>query len=118
MAKISDLGIGSFVLFAALFSVVHSLFEEYYWRWFALGAGKKIIGSSAALVTSAAFGLHHIIILSQLFPLWFAIVGGMVTMLAGFMWCWMTVNSNSILPAWISHLFADATIMYIGWNLL
>ncbi len=117
-AKISDFGIGSFVLFAVVFSIVHSLFEEYYWRWFVLGAGKKIVGASAVLISSAAFGLHHIIILSQLFPLWFALTGGAVTMLAGWIWCQMTLKSGSILPAWLSHLFADAAIMYIGWQLL
>lgn len=118
VAKIRDFHIGSFILFAALFSVMHSLFEEYYWRWFVLGAGKSIVGSSAVLISSIAFGLHHIVILSQLFPLWFALTGGIITMLAGWIWCGMTIKTNSILPAWISHFFADAAIMSIAFTLV
>src|SRR5262249_8532078 len=58
-----------FVQVALFVSVVHSLFEEYYWRWFVFGGLKRYLPLGAAVGVSAlGFTLHHVVVLGVFFP--------------------------------------------------
>src|SRR5262249_6815230 len=63
--KVAEFGLdapAAFVVFAVLLSVVHSLLEEYYWRWFVFGRLQRLLPvSTAVLLASAAFMAFHLI---------------------------------------------------------
>ena len=57
----------TFSLLALGLSLGHSLFEEYYWRWFLYGALAPRLGRAAAMaLASVAFAAHHFLIVREL----------------------------------------------------
>lgn len=112
----------AFILFAAALCVVHSLLEEYYWRWFVFGWLRKLMPPvGAMLLSSVAFMGHHVIILGIYFPgnFWTAalpfslcVAGG------GFIWAWLYHQTGSIWAPWLSHLIIDSAIMIVGYDLV
>ena len=69
--KIAGFGIDSaakYFVLAGFYSLVHSLLEEYYWRWFVFRQLERLIPLWPAIIVSAlAFTLHHIVVLAIYF---------------------------------------------------
>jgi len=109
-----------FVAFAIVISLLHSALEEYYWRWFVFGKlRQKIPATWAAVIASAAFTGHHIVILGRYFgwlnpTQWLFSVG---VFLGGVIWCAMYHRSRSLYGPWISHALIDAGIFVVGYDL-
>ena len=118
--KATSLGfLEHYLLFAAFLSVMHSLIEEYYWRWFVFGHLRKLIPLKVAAVAgSIAFASHHLIITAQFFPIGFAVFLSFCVMIGGLLWCWLYQKQRTLAGAWISHLIADAGLMTVGYLLL
>jgi uncharacterized protein len=116
--------LAGFVVVAVFISVFHSLFEEYYWRWFVFGRWLRYTRSWAAtILASLAFMSHHVIVLAVYFPgvgRFFAMVLPLSLGVAvgGGVWCWLYRRSGSLYAAWISHALIDGAIMMIGFDLL
>jgi membrane protease YdiL (CAAX protease family) len=108
-----------YLAFALFLSILHSLIEEYYWRWFVYGHLRKIINPSFALVLSAiAFGSHHVVVTAQYFPLpWGFALGGLVAA-GGAMWSLLLDRQRTIVGAWLSHMIIDLAVMWVGYRLL
>lgn len=124
--KLDDAGVTSlntFIIMALFLSILHSAFEEYYWRWFVFGRLRTAIPwLYAALISSLGFMLHHVIVLWAFLP---GSYGWLMTLLlslgigfGGFIWCCIYQYTGSILGAWIAHLCADLAIMWIGWDIV
>ena len=122
--KVTGLGIDSTAKFAVLsvfYAVLHSLLEEYYWRWFVFAQLRRVTSLGPAIVISAlGFMAHHVIVLSIFFgwgsflSLFFSVgvaVGGVA-------WAWLYHRSRSLLGPWLSHLLVDAGIFAIGYTIL
>jgi uncharacterized protein len=110
-------------LFLALFlSSVHSLMEEYYWRWFVFGELKRVVSLAPALILSSlAFMAHHVIVLAVYFPanlLTAAIPFSLCVAFGGGVWAWIYDRSGSLYSIWLSHLLADAGIMAVGYDMV
>ena len=109
-----------FVAFALVISLLHSALEEYYWRWFVFGKlRQKIPATWAAVIASAAFTGHHIVILGRYFGWlnpapWLFSLG---VFLGGVIWCAMYHRSRSLYGPWISHALIDAAIFVVGYDL-
>lgn len=104
-----------YFVFAVFLSLVHSLIEEYFWRWFIFGGlSLKIKSLKAAIIGSIGFGLHHLIILFQFFPFHISFIFTLAVVFGGFIWCMLYYKTNTILGSWISHALVDGMIMYIG----
>jgi membrane protease YdiL (CAAX protease family) len=111
-----------YVLLALFISVVHSLFEEYYWRWYVFRNLEQLLPLGWAVVVSAlGFMAHHVIVLAVYFPgrffslalpLSLCIAGG------GVVWAWLYHQSGSIYSPWLSHMLIDASIMVVGYDLM
>jgi membrane protease YdiL (CAAX protease family) len=125
--KFQDMGVASvsgFVLVAVFYSGVHSLLEEYYWRWFVFGWLKRHLRLWPAIaLASLAFMSHHVIVLAVFFPgvkgfftLALPLASGVAV--GGGVWCWLYHKTGSLWAAWISHLLIDAAIMWIGYDLV
>jgi membrane protease YdiL (CAAX protease family) len=122
--KMTESGVGTpmrYIVFAASLSAVHSLLEEYYWRWFVYGRLRRHLPPWAAVAGSAtAFMAHHVVILSVFFPGWFwqAVVPfSCAIAVGGIVWAWLYERSGSLVGPWVSHLIVDAALMWVGYDL-
>lgn len=108
-----------YILFALFLSLLHSLLEEYYWRWFVFnGLQIKFSWTWAAIIGSAAFAGHHYFILSEFFPLWLTLILGTGVGVGGFIWCWIYKKTGSLWSVYLSHVCVDAALMGIGYVIL
>jgi membrane protease YdiL (CAAX protease family) len=123
--KIEQIGVVQplhFLMMAAFIAVIHSLFEEYYWRWFVFGQLRRCLPVAwAAVISSAAFASHHVLVLEVyiqaeqkvfLLPLFAAGVAAGALLWAGIYHC-----TGSLGGAWLSHFIIDAALMWIGFEL-
>ncbi len=114
-----DLNLKLYLFFSLFLVLGHSLFEEYYWRWFVLKGLHQYTSASKALwISSLGFSAHHFLVLSTFTNTAWAILGTFSVALGGWIWGWQYQKTKSILPIWISHACVDATIMSIGYFLL
>lgn len=119
-AKIRSVGLVHYYWAFGLFlSLVHSLIEEYYWRWFVFGRLRVVVGVSLAHVLAAvSFAAHHVVIATQFVPVgWAFVVGGFVAA-AGMVWSMMYIRQNTLAGAWVCHAIADLGIITIGHKLV
>ncbi len=108
-----------YILFSIFLSIVHSFIEEYYWRWFILNGLLVKVGKWAAMIIgSLAFASHHFIVVLQFVPLALAILATFLIFLLGMFWSYFYLKTKSIIGPWISHFFADAIIMGLGYFLI
>jgi membrane protease YdiL (CAAX protease family) len=124
--ELSQMGLaspGGFALLAVLITVPHSLLEEYYWRWFAFGWLRRLVPmGTAMLLSSAAFGAFHVVLLAEFFPGWrwffLAVLPfGLCTGIGGAVWAWLYQRDGSICVPWFSHLIVDAALFVLGYDL-
>lgn len=113
----------SYLLLALGISLVHSLLEEYYWRWFVyqrVAAWMPTV--PAVLLASVAFASHHMIVLNRYAPddsFWTLVVPGTAAVgVGGVFWCWLYDRYGSLLSPWISHILVDLALMAIGFGLV
>jgi membrane protease YdiL (CAAX protease family) len=110
------LGMGIFL------SCVHSLAEEYYWRWFVYGWMRRHLPVVAAIVLSSiGFMLHHVVVLGVFFPdnFWLlAMPFSLGVAIGGGVWAWIYERSGSLYAPWLSHALIDGAIMAIGYVML
>lgn len=124
-ARLKDAGVSSaatFLVLVVFLSIFHAAFEEYYWRWFVFGRLKSgVPWLWAAVLSSLAFMLHHVIVLAAYIPAthaWLLVpVLSLGIALGGFVWCMIYYKTGSLLGAFIAHVCADLGIMWCGFDL-
>jgi membrane protease YdiL (CAAX protease family) len=118
--KTVELGIIDFYIpFAVLLSFLHSLLEEYYWRWYVYGRLSNLLPDRYAIpLASLAFASHHYVIVGTFFSFWGAVFFGTCVGVGGALWCWMFKRQKSLLGCWLSHMWVDIVIFYIGYRLI
>ncbi len=118
--KVAGMGVlDHFVWFALFLSVIHSLIEEVYWRRFVAGNLLKLISPwKAHLLAGIGFSAHHVVVVSQFFPLGMAFFLGSCVGIGGVLWSVLMVKQRSLLGAWMSHMVVDLGIMVIGARLM
>ena len=103
------------------YALVHSLLEEYYWRWFVFGQLRRLLplGQSTALA-SLAFAAHHWIVLGSYFGRFSPVTWLMTFAVAvgGAVWCGIYHRSHSLLGPWLSHALVDAAIFAVGFAII
>ncbi|MCH2382945.1 MAG: type II CAAX endopeptidase family protein [Verrucomicrobiota bacterium] len=105
--------------FGVFLAVLHSLLEEYYWRWFVFGGLHQMVSPGLAHgLAGAAFMGHHVVVLLQFFPVPLAIFLSLMIGVGGMIWSWMYLRQASLLGAWIAHMIVDFGILWIGYQLL
>ena len=121
--KISTFGINQLWQYAALgifYTLVHSLLEEYYWRWFVFGQLRKLLPlTPAIIISSLGFMAHHVVLLAVYFG-WDSPATYLFSLciaIGGAIWAWLYAHTNSLLGPWLSHLLVDAAIFAIGYDL-
>jgi membrane protease YdiL (CAAX protease family) len=111
-----------FLMLAFFICGLHSLWEEYYWRWFVFGWMRRYVPMAAAVgMSSVAFMLHHVIILGVYFPgnFWtLALPFSLCVAVGGGVWAWLYQYGGSLYAPWLSHALIDAAIMGVGYWML
>jgi membrane protease YdiL (CAAX protease family) len=123
--RIADFGVNSpakFLVLAGFYCVLHSLLEEYYWRWFVFRQMRHVMPIWPAAVLSAiGFTLHHVFVLSGFFAgaPWLAALLTAAITVGGVFWAWLFNRSDSVFDVWPSHLLIDAGIFLgVGYQLV
>lgn len=123
-AKVASFGVSSpavYLLVAVFYSAIHSLLEEYYWRWFVFGQlSSQCRQPTAIALSSIGFAAHHVLVL-QLYFGWLSPLTWLFTLaivIGGAFWAWLYRTSNSLAAPWISHAIIDAAIFAIGYQML
>jgi len=122
--KVTGWGIDSTWKYAVLgvfYSLVHSLLEEYYWRWFVFGQLRRGMAPGRAIaISSVGFMAHHVLVLGKFFGFdhWATWVFSSCVAVGGAVWAWLYQRTGSLLGPWLSHLLVDAAIFAIGYDLV
>lgn len=121
--KVAEFGVASparYLFLAAFISVLHSLLEEYYWRWFVYVRLRKwMTFAPAAALSGLAFMGHHVFVLREYMPdhFWSAALPlSLLIAVGGFFWAWLFERSGSLLSPWLSHMLVDAALMWVGYQ--
>ena len=122
--KVKGMGIDSTAKFAALstfYAVLHSLLEEYYWRWFVFAQLRRVTALGPAIAISAlGFMAHHVIVLSVFFG-WGSFLSLFFSLgvaVGGVAWAWLYHRSRSLFGPWLSHALVDAGIFAVGYEIV
>jgi Type II CAAX prenyl endopeptidase Rce1-like len=106
----------AYLTMALVISVVHSAFEEWYWRWFAVGhLHQRVRPGLAHVLGGLAFAGHHVVVLWIYAGPVAGIALGLVVGGAGMCWSLFQRRHGSLLGAWIAHACCDVAIMLLGW---
>jgi len=110
---------GKYIIFGLFLSIIHSGIEEVYWRLFIItGLKIRFKTALAALISSVFFASHHYLILGEFFPLNITLLLGSFIIIAGLIWALLFIKTKSLISCWISHLFADLSIMSLGYYII
>jgi CAAX protease family protein len=123
--KVQEFGLATplgYLVLSFFICVLHSLFEEYYWRWFVVGTLIRYLSAAGAIaLASAGFMLHHIVILGVYFPdrFWtLAIPFSICVGIGGGIWAWIYLRTGSLYAAWLSHAIIDAAVLLVGYDMV
>ena len=122
--KLQSLGADSpavLLAIALFYSLLHSGFEEFYWRGFVFrGLKERMSAVPSVCLSSLGFMSHHVLVLGKFFG-----YGSIMTYLlalsvaiGGLIWAVMYHRCGSLIPGWISHAIVDAAIFVIGYLLV
>lgn len=122
-AKLAAFGIGTpggYLLLAVFYAVIHSLLEEYYWRWFVFGHLRRSIPEGiAAVLSSLAFMSHHVLVIGEFAggygPLTWILASTVAV--GGLVWAGLYQRSRSLYGPWLSHALVDAGLLWIGYGM-
>ncbi len=110
-----------YVALSVFYCLLHSLAEEYYWRWFVFAQLRRLTSLPLAIVVSGlGFMSHHVVILAVYFGWhspWTYFLSLSVAV-GGFIWAWMYEKTGSIYGTWTSHIFVDTAIFVVGYNVV
>jgi CAAX protease family protein len=125
--KVQSFGAGSsgrFLLLAIFYSAVHSVLEEYYWRWFVFGQLRRGCLLPIAIgIGSIAFAAHHVLVLGHYFGYLvptaaFTWLFTLAIVIGGAFWAWLYQASRSLGGPCLSHALVDAAIFAVGWQMI
>ena len=122
-ARIAETGLDRiwlFLLMAVYWCTVNSLLEEYVWRWFVFTRCEAIMPRYVAVIAAGLFFMiHHTIALSLYFDdARIVVLASLGVWIGGATWSWIYLRWRNIYAAYVSHLFADVVIFWIGYRLI
>ncbi len=120
--QLADLGVegrAGYVAFCVFLAGLHSLIEEFYWRWYVFSSLARLWPIWIAyLLGSLAFAAHHYVVLSTYFSIVGTIAFGTAVGVGGAVWCWQLRRQRTLTGAWLSHALVDAAIFMVGYDIL
>lgn len=109
----------NFVYVSLYISFINSFLEELFFRGFMfLSLAKSGSRRLAYSISSLAFSLYHVAIISAWFNIWIFILIIVGLMFVGYIFNYITEKLDSFLASWIVHIFANLAINTIGFIML
>ena len=109
---------------AVYWCTANSLLEEYFWRWFIFARLREVFARSVAGVAAAVvvcgllFTAHHVVALKVYFDWPTTLVASLGVFIGGVTWSLIYLRYKNIYAAYVSHVWADVIIFWIGWQLI
>lgn len=103
----------NFVWIAIYVTFGNSLLEELLFRSYIPQSGIK----RPWLVSSLLFAIYHLAIFIGWFSWWVLLFALFCLVVGGLIFCWLNANRPSLWNSWLMHIFADISILVIGFNL-
>lgn len=122
--KVAGMNIDSAAKFAVMgvfYSALHSLLEEYYWRWFVFAQLRRVTTLGPAIaISSLGFMAHHVLVLSDFFgwATFLSLFFSLGVAIGGAAWAWLYHHTRSLFGPWLSHALVDAGIFGIGFEIV
>jgi hypothetical protein len=111
--------VATYFVWCACLAGIHSLIEEYFWRWFVFETLLTLGSRTTAYGLAAmSFALHHYVICWQYVSPIGALIFGTGVAAGGLIWCWMVNRQRTIAGAWLSHALVDVAIFIVGYQML
>ena len=110
-----------YALMGVFYAAVHSLMEEYYWRWFVFAQLRRMTTLGPAIVISSlGFMAHHVLVLSVYFGwgTFLSLFFSLSVAVGGVAWSWLFHRSRSLFGPWLSHALVDAGIFLVGFEIV
>ena len=122
-ARIAETGLGQvwlYLLMAVYWCTVNSLLEEYVWRWFVFTRCEAIMQRYLAVIAAGLFfTVHHAIAIGLYFDdSRVVVLASLGVWIGGATWSWIYLRWRNIYAAYVSHVFADVVIFWIGYQLV
>ncbi|MBL4850077.1 MAG: CPBP family intramembrane metalloprotease [Planctomycetes bacterium] len=121
-AAVAENGLDSKAAYLSMcvyFCTVNAALEEYVFRWFIYSRFRQLMAAGPAVALAGlAFTAHHVIVLRAFFDWPFALVGSLGVLVGGLFWSACYARYKSIWPGYVSHVFADVSILVIGYQIL
>ena len=127
LEKVQQMGLDNFWLYLAgalYWCTINSLLEEYFWRWFIFSRLRDVLPATTAGVAGAVviagllFMAHHVVALKVYFDWNVTILGSLGCFIGGVTWSILYLKTKNIYTAYVSHVYPDLIIFYIGWELI
>ena len=125
--RIAEMGLDSkalYLLGALYWCTINSLLEEYFWRWFTFSRLRDVLPRGAAMTAAAVVGagllftVHHVLALDVYFDWRITALGSLGVFIGGVTWSALYSHTRNIYAPYISHVYADLAIFWIGWQLI
>ena len=98
---------------------MNSLIEEYFWRWWVYERLRAFAAPLAAVALSGVlFTVHHVFALNAYLPWELTVLASLGVLTGGVTWSWIYAWYGNIWAAYVSHVWADVVIFWIGWEVL
>ena len=122
-ASIAETGLDKawiYLLTAVYWCTINSLLEEYVWRWFVFTRCEAIMQRYVAVaVAGLFFTIHHAIAIGLHFEdARIVVLASLGVWIGGATWSWIYLRWRNIYAAYVSHVFADIVIFWIGYRLV
>lgn len=122
LEKIEQMKLNNLWLYLAgalYWCTINSMLEEYFWRWFIFTRCEALMHRYAAVVVSGLlFTAHHVVALQVYFDWRVTAIASLGVFIGGATWSWIYLKWRNIYAAYISHVFADVIIFWIGYELI
>lgn len=125
--KIAQMNLDNIWLYVAgalYWCTVNSLLEEYFWRWFVYSRLRDVLPANAAGIAGAIvavallFTAHHVVAMKVYFDWNVTLLGALGCFIGSATWSVLYVKFKNIYACYVSHVYADLIIFYIGWRLI
>ncbi|GJM26405.1 MAG: hypothetical protein DHS20C16_28200 [Phycisphaerae bacterium] len=111
--------VATYFAWCAFLAGIHSLIEEFFWRWFVFETLLTLVSRPLAYgLAGLSFALHHYVICWQYVSPIGALIFGTSVGVGGVIWCWMVNRQRSLAGAWLSHALVDVAIFIVGYQML
>ena len=125
--KMAQIGLdspGKFLVFAAAVTLINALLEEYVWRWFVYSRWQALLHKHARPIAvpgaiglaALCFTLHHTVAMSLYFNWQTNALASLGVFIGGVTWSILYLRYKNIYAGYISHIFADIALFYVGYR--